>query len=90
MFVYILESLSTGRYYVGSTTDLAHRLEEHNAPESNPSRWTRSRGPWRLLFSKEFSTSTEALCAEKFIKRMKSRGYIEKLVTGERTLDRIS
>jgi putative endonuclease len=88
MFVYVLESLSTGRYYVGSTSDLAHRLEEHNTPELNPCRWTRSRGPWKLVFSKEFNSATEALRAEKFVKRMKSRAYIEKLVAGKRTLDR--
>jgi len=88
MFVYVLESLRTGRYYVGSTSDLAKRLGEHNTPESNPSRWTRNRGPWKLVFSKEFSSATEAFRAEKFVKRMKSRAYIEKLVSGERTLDR--
>lgn len=88
MFVYILESLSTRRYYVGSTSDLENRLEEHNAPERNPSRWTRSRGPWKLVFSKEFGSTADALRAEKFIKRMKSRAYIEKLMTGERSLDR--
>ncbi|HKM89393.1 MAG TPA: GIY-YIG nuclease family protein [Candidatus Acidoferrales bacterium] len=88
MFVYVLESLSTGRYYVGSTSDLMHRLEEHNAPETNPSRWTRSRGPWKLVFSKEFGSAAESLRAERFVKRMKSRAYIEKLVAGERSLDR--
>jgi len=40
-----------------------------------------------LVFSKEFSTAAEALRAEKGIKRMKSRDYIEKVVNGERSLE---
>ena len=34
----------------------------------------------------EFSTVRQALRAEKFIKRMKSKSFIEKLVSGERRL----
>jgi putative endonuclease len=86
MYLYILQSLSNGRYYVGSTSHLKHRLLEHNTPDKNPSRWTRSRGPWKLVYSKQFPSATEALRAEEFIKQMKSRSYIEKLLTGERDL----
>src|SRR3972149_9538418 len=87
MFVYILRSQRTGRYYVGSTQDLSRRLAEHNQPEENPSRWTRGGAPWKLVFSEDFLRATQAVRAEKFIKRMKSRDFIEKLVRGERTLE---
>jgi len=30
-FVYVLQSAPTGRHYVGSTQDLAQRLEQYNA-----------------------------------------------------------
>ncbi len=85
-FVYILRSLGTGRYYVGVTRELAQRLAQHRDPANNPSRWTRGGGPWKLVFSMEFSTVRQALRAEKFIKRMKSKSFIEKLVSGERKL----
>ena len=87
MFVYILRSQRTGRYYVGSTQDLSRRLAEHNQPEENPSRWTRGGAPWKLVFSEDFLGAAQAVRAEKFIKRMKSRDFIEKLVRGERTLE---
>ena len=86
MIVYILQSARTGRYYIGSTENLERRLWEHNQPERNPSRWTRGSGPWELLFSAELGSATEALRAEKLIKRMKSRKFVEKLVRRERKL----
>jgi putative endonuclease len=86
MFVYILQSATTGRYYTGSARDLPVRFHQHSQPAENPSRWTRSGGPWELVFSKEFSSVSAAIRAEKFIKRMKSRAFVEKLIRGERNL----
>jgi putative endonuclease len=86
MYLYILKSAKTGRYYVGATEDIGVRLEQHNAPESNPSVWTRSRGPWELLYSKEYPDKRSALRAEQFVKKMKSRAFIEKLVSASYTL----
>src|SRR5713101_3826506 len=88
-FVYILQSLGTGRYYVGVTRELAQRLAQHRDPANNPCRWTRGGGPWKRVFSMEFSTIRQALRAEKFIKRMKSKSFIEKLVSGERKARRV-
>ena len=85
-YVYVLKSRRTNRYYVGSTQDLEKRLTEHNDSTSNPSRWTRGGGPWVLVFSVEFATVEDALRAETFIKRMKSRAFIEKLISGERDI----
>lgn len=84
--LYILQSLRTGSFYVGATENLSVRLEQHNAPGKNPSRWTRTGGPWKLVFSQEFGTSADTLRAERFIKRMKSRKFIEKLIRGEHKL----
>jgi predicted GIY-YIG superfamily endonuclease len=50
-FLYILESLTTGRFYVGSTSDLDRRMEEH-ARGHSPS--TRGRGPWKLAYRESF------------------------------------
>ena len=86
MYVYIFKSVRTGHYYTGSTHDLQERLREHNNPHANPSRWTRRGAPWELVFSAHFSTVAAALQAEKFIKRQKSRRFIEQLLSGERQL----
>ncbi|MPZ24646.1 MAG: hypothetical protein GEU28_14200 [Dehalococcoidia bacterium] len=40
-----------GRLYVGQTSDLTRRLQQHLSGES---RWTSSRGPWSLVYSEEF------------------------------------
>jgi len=61
-YVYILESLSNGDYYKGSTENYLKRFEEHNRGESQ---YTRSQCPWKLIFVQVFTTKTEALKREK-------------------------
>jgi len=75
--VYILKSESTGRFYVGSTDDLAQRVREHNTGKS---RATRNRGPWHLCWSRQFSTRAEAVRFERYVKSQKSRRVIEDLI----------
>ncbi len=76
-FVYILRSESKDKYYIGATNDLGNRLNEHNAGES---KWTKHGKPWTLVLSKEYKTYSEARKKEAYIKKMKSRIYIEKLI----------
>ncbi len=85
MVPYILQDPG-GRFYVGVTSDLPCGLRQHSDPDMNPSRWTRHRGPWKMVFSQEFSSSGDALRAERFVKKMKSSAFIKKLIAGERTL----
>ena len=82
-FLYILRSKKTGRNYVGACRDLDIRLSQHNHPGINPSRVTRGGGPWELIYSQRFDTVAEALRAERYVKRMKTRKFIEKLISGE-------
>jgi len=65
-YVYILESLTNGDYYKGSTENYLKRLEEHNSGESQ---YTRSQRPWKLVFVQVFNTKSEALKREKQLKR---------------------
>ena len=78
-FTYILESELNGRYYVGSCEDVAARLKRHNegaTPSTKPYR------PWRVAWTQQLDSRTEALKREREIKRMKSRLYIERLIAG--------
>jgi len=75
-FVYILQS-ETGRYYVGSTTDMAERLR-HHAGGYTPS--TRALGKMRLVLQQEYGTLSEARKVEGRIKRLKRKDYIAKIV----------
>ena len=76
-YVYILQSIPTGRYYVGSTQNVENRLRKHNAGHSNS---TKAYRPWRLVHTAEFETRSDAIHREYEIKRHKSRAYIETLL----------
>jgi len=80
-FVYILQSQSTGRYYVGQTKDLPQRVAYHNA---NYSRALKNRGPWKLVYFEEFPSRGEAVRRELQIKRQKDRRFLEQLVSASR------
>ena len=77
-FIYILYSNKLDRYYTGSTDDLEWRLERHN---SGWGRYTKKGIPWKLVYNEEYFTKTEALKREREIKKMKSRKYIEELIS---------
>ena len=62
---YVLRSLTSGKFYIGQTENLANRLWAHNAGLSP---YTRNRGPWEMLYSEEFETRSEAMRREKFLK----------------------
>jgi putative endonuclease len=79
-YIYILISCSCGRYYIGHTPDVNKRLKEHNNP-SRPDKYTAKYLPWSLVLSFEVSdVRGEAMIVERFIKKQKSRGFINKLV----------
>ena len=76
-YFYILQSLISCRYYVGSTEDLKNRLLLHN---KGMVRSTKSDKPWRLVYSESFSTLKEARKRELQVKKWKSRLAIERLI----------
>ena len=80
-FVYILQSLKNGSYYVGSTQDLDSRLERHNQGRS---KYTKDRRPWELVFREEHPDRSSAIKRESEIKRKKSSQFIESLVRTSR------
>ncbi len=77
--LYILQSLSTGRFYIGSTADLERRLQEHQRGHSPA---TRGRGPWRLVYEESFSSLIEARRRELQLKRWKSARLIQQMLQG--------
>ena len=78
-YTYILFSVRLNRYYVGTTDDVVRRLEEHNNAFYEDA-YTSKGIPWNLLLSIMCDSSSEAYRLEAFIKRMKSRKFIEKLL----------
>ena len=68
--VYVLESEKNGLRYVGHTQDLVNRLKEHNA---NRTASTQGKGPWKLIYSEDFSSLKLAKNREKFFKTGRGR-----------------
>lgn len=78
-YIYILESCADGHFYVGHTDDVARRIEEHNT--SDHPTYTSKHRPWKLIAAYEVSPDrATALKAEIFIKKQKSRKFIQKIV----------
>jgi len=80
-FVYIIESLKDGTYYVGYTQNLTERMERHNQGRST---YTKSKKPWKLVYTEEHIHRSSAIKREKEVKSKKSKEYIEHLVRASR------
>ena len=75
-WVYILKSDSTGKIYIGQTTDLDNRVKRHNSVYDK-NRYTRKqKGPWLLIYSEKYETRSEAMKKEKFFKSGDGRKWI--------------
>ena len=66
-FVYILQCKDNS-LYTGWTNDIDKRLEAHNSGRG--AKYTRGRGPVRLVHLETFETKEEALKRERAIKRL--------------------
>ncbi len=78
--MYILKSENNNsrcRYYIGSTDNLEKRLIRHN---SGYSKYTSGKGPFKLAYKEEFMSRSEAKKREYYIKSLKSKITIEKLI----------
>ena len=77
VWVYVLQSETTGRHYVGITADLRRRLQEHKTGQS---RSTRGGGPWKLVYTEEYTDHSLAREREKSLKSGQGREYLKDLL----------
>jgi putative endonuclease len=77
---YVFRSELTGRLYIGSTSDLRRRIDEHNAGLATA---TKNRGPWRLVHSEEYATRTLAVRRERYLKTGRGRQELTHLLEGD-------
>ena len=76
--VYILQSITSTKFYIGSAADdIPDRLAGHQRGQ-NP--YTRSRGPWVLVYHEEYATRSEARRREMQLKSWKSHRSIQELI----------
>jgi len=79
--VYILQSASSGKFYIGCAEQPLLRLAEHQRGQTLS---TRGRGPWTLVYQEQFTSLSEARRRERQIKNWKSHRSIEELINGSR------
>jgi putative endonuclease len=87
-FFYIIYSERINRYYVGETHNMDIRLGMHQT-KYYPKSFTSKSNDWQLKILFEVLTREEALFLESFIKRMKSRNFIEKIIKNPEMLEEI-
>ncbi len=76
-FVYIIQSQTTNRYYIGMTNDINKRIIYHN---HGANKSTRNKGPWKLIYQEKLSDKSSAWLRERQIKKYKGGEAFKKLV----------
>ena len=73
-YLYVLRSEKTDRRYVGSCQDVRERLRRHNASHSKSTRYG---VPWRLIYTEEYLTRSQAVQRERYYKTGKGRDELD-------------
>jgi len=76
-YVYVLQSEKDRDLYIGLTSDLDKRIEEHN---SGLNESTKTRKPLRLIFYEALPTKQEAIIREKFYKSGRGHEVLYKIL----------
>lgn len=77
-YTYILKSNASGRYYIGQTNNIDLRLKRHN---NNLVKSTKNRGPWEIVYYEKYTSRSEAIKRERYLKSLKSKKVIEQLIS---------
>lgn len=79
--LYILFSETRNKHYVGITTEATeNRLKKHNESSYGKNSFTSTANDWNILLEIQVDTIEIARKMESYIKKMKSRKFIEKIV----------
>jgi putative endonuclease len=74
-YVYVLQSESDQGLYIGYTSNLRRRLQEHRDGLSFS---TSYRGPWRLIYYEAYVEEADARGREEFLKSGAGRTHLKK------------
>ena len=80
-YVYVLQSESTKRFYIGFTADLEQRIGQHT---SGVTKSTKNRGPWKLVYTGKYDSRAEAMRRERFLKSGQGREQLAALIASWR------
>ena len=81
-YIYVLKSLKNQKRYVGSTGLLPEeRCRQHN---TGSNKWTKSNGPFILVYQEGYLTNTEARKREGFLKSGAGRKLLDGVLNHKR------
>jgi putative endonuclease len=87
-YLYIIHSKTLDKYYTGETPYVEIRIQQHNSHYFSKG-FSNAAQDWKMVMSKKCNSKNDAIYLEKFIKRMKSRKFIEKVINDNTILDDI-
>jgi putative endonuclease len=76
-YVYVIQSIKNGKYYIGSSTNLTRRLTEHNSGKNIS---TKNNKPYKLVYSESFVSRSLAMKREYKIKSYKGGNAFRKML----------
>lgn len=81
-FVYVIRSEYSGKIYIGQTDNLELRLRRHNGtlPDNKRSYTRLNKGPWKVVYQEVFSTRSEDIKREKYLKSHHGRDWIRTFI----------
>jgi putative endonuclease len=81
--VYALYSVNYNKIYIGFSSNLNARLAAHNTEKGKG--YTHAFRPWKIIYTEEYSTKTEAQRREKQLKSAKGREFIWNLIKSSKS-----
>jgi putative endonuclease len=80
--VYVIQSKSSGKIYIGQTSNLKKRLDKHNKllKIKRTSFTYRNKGPWKVVFQEGYETREEAVKREIYLKSHTGRDWLRKVM----------
>lgn len=72
-YVYIIRNIDS-KWYTGFTNDLRKRFKQHNDGKST---YTKSRGPWKLIYYEASLNKEDARSRELYLKSGMGKRYIK-------------
>jgi putative endonuclease len=76
-YVYAIKSLTANYIYVGMTSNIERRLDEHNKGQN---RSTKAYRPFILIFSEQVETRAKAREREKYLKSGVGKEFLRSLL----------
>lgn len=76
-YVYFLQSIKNGRFYVGFTNNLRKRIEEHNC---GAVRSTKPYLPWKLIYYEACLNEQDARRRENYFKTVQGQRLLKRRI----------